>query len=277
MNTSAAPRITAVDAHAHVMRRDGPLVAERHSVPARDVDVAEYLAVLDAHGISHGLLTAPSFYGTDNALLLDAIARGNGRLRGTAIVAPTIAPRDLEALAARGIAGLRLNWVKRATLPDVASADYQALFRNARACGLHIEIFLEGPKLATVLPHVLPSRVDVVLDHFACPDPQLRLDCPGFRAALAALREGRTWVKLSAPYRLGGAAPQPYVDALLAAAGPQRLMWASDWPWVSHENEITYRQCVDWLVQWVPDHAARDTILRVTPARLFGFAGAALP
>jgi hypothetical protein len=43
-----AVRVTAVDAHAHVMRRDAPLLAERHSVPARDVDVPDYLAVLDA-------------------------------------------------------------------------------------------------------------------------------------------------------------------------------------------------------------------------------------
>jgi predicted TIM-barrel fold metal-dependent hydrolase len=44
-----------VDAHAHVMRRDAPLAAQRHSAPKRDVTVEEYLAVLDRHGLHVGL------------------------------------------------------------------------------------------------------------------------------------------------------------------------------------------------------------------------------
>ena len=86
----------AVDAHAHVMRRDAPLAALRHSAPKRDVTVEEYLAVLDRHGVTHGVLTAPSFYGTDNSLLLSALDASGGRLRGTVIVEPDI---DRAALA----------------------------------------------------------------------------------------------------------------------------------------------------------------------------------
>jgi predicted TIM-barrel fold metal-dependent hydrolase len=271
METIVERPVVAVDAHAHVMRRDAPLVAERHSVPARDVTVEEYLAVLDAHGISHGLLTAPSFYGTDNSLLLTGLDQARGRLRGTAIVAPETTADALRALAQQGICGIRLNWVRRERLPDASTPSYQRLFRAAQECGLHVEIFVEGRKLAALLPHVLDSGVNVVLDHFANPDPELRTKCSGFRAALAALRAGRAWVKLSAPFRLHGADPQPYVDALLAAGGADRLLWGSDWPWVSHENEITYRRCVDWLSEWVRDPAQRTTILRDTPARLFGF------
>src|SRR5258708_30748350 len=82
--------IGAVDCHAHVMRRDAPLAPDRHSAPKRDCTVEEYLSVLDANGISHGVLTAPSFYGTDNSLLLDALDRATERLRGTIIVDPGI-------------------------------------------------------------------------------------------------------------------------------------------------------------------------------------------
>ena len=70
---SVADGVVGVDAHAHVMRRDAPLAAQRHSAPKRDVTVEEYLAVLDRHGVAHGVLTAPSFYGTDNSLLLAAL------------------------------------------------------------------------------------------------------------------------------------------------------------------------------------------------------------
>lgn len=265
------PALLAVDAHAHVMRRDAPLAANRHSKPARDVTVEEYLGVLDAHAISHGVLTAPSFYGSDNTIMLDALARSGGRLRGTAIVEPTVSAGELARLREAGVCGLRLNWIRRDEIPDAASADYQGLFARARDTGLHVEIFLEGPKLAHVLPLVLPSGADIVIDHFGGPDPTLALRCPGFGKVLDAIEAGHTWVKLSAPYRLGGVDPRIYVDALLAAGGPERLMWASDWPWVSHEDKFTYTQCLQWLEQWIPDEAQRTTVLRDTPARLFGF------
>ena len=91
------PNIVAVDCHAHVLRCDAPLASDRHSRPRRDCTVEEYLSVLDAHSISHGILTAPSFYGTDNSLLLDALDRAGGRLRGTVIVdAASIAKRSRQ-------------------------------------------------------------------------------------------------------------------------------------------------------------------------------------
>ena len=81
-----APRtpVAAVDCHAHVMRTGRALAEQRHSAPMRDIEASDFIQVLDAHGISHGVLTAPSFYGSDNALLLEALGRYPGRLRGTA-------------------------------------------------------------------------------------------------------------------------------------------------------------------------------------------------
>jgi predicted TIM-barrel fold metal-dependent hydrolase len=262
---------TAIDCHAHVMRRDLPLASERHSAPKRDVSVDDYIAVLDAHGVSHGLLTAPSFYGTDNTLLLSALDAYPSRLRGTVIVDPLIEEATLAGMNRRGARGIRLNWLHRATLPDVRGADYQRLLRAVKAVGWHVEIYLEGHKLAELLPIVRASGVDVVLDHFGAPDPAAGIASAGFQETLRGVRAGDTWVKLSAPFRQGGADCQAYVDALLAAGGPQQLLWASDFPFVSFENTITYRMCVDWIRQWVPDDATRQTILVDTPRRLFRY------
>ena len=107
--------------------------------------------------------------------------------------------------------------------------------------------------------------------HFGCPTAADGVNGAGFRHALDAVEAGDTWVKLSAPYRLGGARVQLYVDALLKAGGPQRLVWATDWPYVGHEDTITYAQCVEWLREWVPDDKVRTVILRDTPRELFGF------
>jgi predicted TIM-barrel fold metal-dependent hydrolase len=263
--------ILAVDSHAHVMRRDAPLAPNRHSAPRRDVTVEEYLGVLDEHGISRGVLTAPSFYGTDNALLLKALDAHPERLRGTAIVAPDIDDATLAAMARGGIVGIRLNWVRRDALPDVTSSAYRSLFARIRNLNWHAEIYLEGPKLAAVLPRLRESGVRVVVDHFGSPDPARGVACGGFKQVLEGVRDGDTFVKLSAPYRLGGADPQPYVDALLDAGGPRQLVWASDWPFVSYENDIRYAQCVRWIETWIPDEATRRTVLVDTPAGLFHF------
>ena len=260
----------AVDAHAHVLKRDLPLEAQRHSAPKRDAPIEDYIALLDTNGVSHGLLTAPSFYGTDNSLLVASLRKFPDRLRGTAIVDPSITDDALAALDASGIVGMRLNWLHRDVLPDLTAASYRRLLARVAALKWHVEIYLEGAKLAIVLPTLRASGVRVVVDHFGSPDPSRGVACPGFQAVLEGVRAGDTWVKLSAPYRLRGADPQAYVDALLAA-GRQQLVWATDWPFVGFEDAIAYRQCVQWLNDWVPDAATRRTILVDTPARLFGF------
>ena len=263
--------VRAIDCHAHVMRRDLPLASERHSAPKRDVTVEEFLGVLDMHGISHGVLTAPSFYGTDNQLLLKALAAHPDRLRGTAIVAPDITPETLAEMSRAGIVGIRFNWFRRDAVPDVGSPGYRRLLDNVRAQRFQVEIYLEGAKLAGVLPRLRDAGVRVVVDHFGSPDPTRGLQCAGFSEVLKGVRAGDTWVKLSAAYRLGGADPQRYVDALLEAGGTSQLVWASDWPFVGYEEIITYQQCVDWLVAWIPDEATRRIVLVDTPSALFGF------
>jgi predicted TIM-barrel fold metal-dependent hydrolase len=263
--------VRAIDCHAHVVRRELPLASERHSAPRHDASVEDFLGILDAHGISHGVLTAPSFYGTDNQLLLKTLAAYPDRLRGTAIVAPDILPEALAEMARSGVVGMRLNWFRRDALPDLAGADYRRLIENVRAQRWQVEIYLEGPKLAAVLPRLRDAGVRVVVDHFGSPDPTRGVQCAGFIEVLKGVRAGDTWVKLSAPYRLGGADPQRYVDALLAAGGASQLVWASDWPFVGYEEAITYRQCIDRLVAWIPDEAVRRGVLVDTPSSLFGF------
>lgn len=270
LSPSDAPAVTAVDSHAHVLKRDLPLAPQRHSAPRRDASVEEYVALLDANGISHGLLTAPSFYGADNTLLTASLQAHPGRLRGTAIVEPSITDDALAALDGAGVVGMRLNWLRRDVLPDLSTVDYRRLLARVGALGWHVEIYLEGAKLAGVMPTLRASGVRVVVDHFGSPDPTRGTGCPGFQAVLAGMRAGDTFVKLSAPYRLGGADPKRYVDALLAA-GREQLVWATDWPFVGFEDAIAYGQCIQWLHDWVPDAATRTTILAATPAKLFGF------
>ncbi|MBO9355397.1 amidohydrolase family protein [Bordetella petrii] len=269
--------VTGIDAHAHVMSVSAQLASERHSAPRRDVTVQEYIGLLDTNGLSHGVLTAPSFLGTDNSLLLQALDAFPGRLAGTAIVDPATDEAALADLRGRGVAGIRLNWTRRTHLPDMDSAEYARLFKTLNKLRMHVELFVEDIHAARIIPRLLDHGVAVVIDHFGAPDPVLGIRGPGFQQVLRAAASRQAWVKLSAPYRLGGVDPRRYVDALLQSGGPEQLMWGSDFPWVSHEDYLggpTFQGCLQWLAQWVPDAAARSVILCDTPARVFGFRAA---
>jgi predicted TIM-barrel fold metal-dependent hydrolase len=81
---------------------------------------------------------------------------------------------------------------------------------------------------------------------------------------------GRTWVKLSAGYRLES--PQIAQDcarALLAHAGPERLLWGSDWPFAAFENSMRYEYAIAHFKQWVPDANMRRIIGGETAFRLY--------
>ena len=269
--------VTGIDCHAHIMAVDLPLAPEIHSRPMRDVSAEEYLSVLGAHGISHGVLTAPSFYGSNNTLLLEALRRYPNTLRGTIIADPSLPKSDLErqllSMRELGVVGIRLNWIKKKSIPDIDSSEYRTLLGLAKDLGLHIELFLEDHLQEYVVPQILASGATVILDHFGNPDPKLGIHSLSFQNTLRGLDAGKVWVKLSAPYRLGyldGVSIEPYIDALIAA-NPKQLVWASDWPWLSHENLFTYTDCIDWIQSAVDDPAIWENIFINNPKTLFHF------
>lgn len=261
----------SADCHAHVIKTDRPLVSDRHSQPAADALVEDYLHTLTANGVMYGLLTAPSFYGTNNDVLLDALKRSGGRLRGTAIVEPEIDEAALASWQAEGVCGIRLNWVKRAAIPDIQSREYQGLLAKVKNLGLHVEVYLEGEHLPPVLAAINASGARAVIDHFGNPEGADGIHSEGFRALLAALDGGNTWVKLSAPFRLRGSAAPALAAEIIKQSNGERALWATDWPWVGHEGKVTYSQCIASLFECVPDAEIRNRILTKNAYEAFGF------
>jgi len=260
-----------VDCHAHVFDPSLPLARDRRYTPGRPARLDEYLGLLDANGIAHGVLTAPSFLGTDNRQLLGALERADGRLRGTVIVEPTIGRDELERMAAAGVVGIRLNLFERSRLPVLATSDYRRLLGHVRDLDWHVEIYAESPKLVHLLPPLGAARVRIVVDHFGTPVSEAGMECPGFVALLEALAEGRTWVKLSAPFRVPKVDLHACAAALLKAGGETRLVWGSDWPWVRYGKGLTYERLLAALAEHVPDTAIRARVLGANALELFHF------
>jgi len=53
-------------------------------------------------------------------------------------------------------------------------------------------------------------------------------------------------------------------------------MWVSDGPFVGHDGQFAYRAIVDWLVDAIPDAAARAKIFGATARALYFNGGASL-
>jgi predicted TIM-barrel fold metal-dependent hydrolase len=169
--------------------------------------------------------------------------------------------------------GIRLNWIKKQSIPDIDSPQYRTLLGLAKDLDLHIELFLEDHLQEHVVPQIMTSGVTLVLDHFGNPDPKLGIRSASFQNTLRGLASGKVWVKLSAPYRLGyleGIHIQPYIDALIAANSEQ-LVWASDWPWLSHEKLFTYADCIHWIQSAIDDPVIWEDIFINNPKQLFHF------
>ncbi|KJC62382.1 membrane protein [Bradyrhizobium sp. LTSPM299] len=266
-----SPRMS-IDTHAHVFHRGLKLAPGRRYAPDYDAPLDLYLKQLDQNGITNGVLVQPSFLGTDNSYLVECLKATNGRLRGIAVVDPAVSPDELRALDRAGVVGIRLNLVGQ-PLPDLALPEWKALLAQVKALGWQVEVQRNASDLAVFAPKLLDHGVNVVLDHYALPDPKLGVSDPGFQSVLKLGASRRVWVKISAPYRNGADGEQFAKQAyplLRAAYGVERLLWGSDWPHTQFEAKESYTKNRKFLDELVTDADERARVL-ASPRELFRF------
>lgn len=262
-----------VDTHAHVFERGLPLTAGRRYAPGYDATLAAYLQLLNAHDIGQAVLVQPSFLGTDNRYLLQALSLDTRRLRGVAVVAPDISEQALVDLHEQGITGVRLNLMEQA-LPDLRAKSWTTLLGRLSRLGWHVELHRQAHDLAPLIDCLLEAGLPVVVDHFGRPDPDKGTGDPGFKALLGFGKTARVWVKVSGAYRCTAPDSSFVRDAtsrLLEHFGPERLMWGSDWPHTQNEHVVDYGQSLSTLLDLGLDPAVVDSILCTTPHSFYRF------
>ncbi len=260
------------DCHIHVFGPPAryPLVAVRNYTP-QPADLAAYGAVMANTGIDRAILVQPSVYGTDNTALLEAMAGDPARFRAVVVVPPDIPQADLEHLHAAGVRSIRIN---RRNPGGLTIADMARLAGRIAALGWHIQLQIDIQAVEDLAGLIAACPVPVVIDHMGFVQPGLGVDAPGFQALLRVLAGGRTFVKLSAPYRLGvGTAPYaplaPFVAALVAAR-PDRMLWATDWPHCELWKAMPDTIALSALAQhWLPTPALRQQVLVDNPHALY--------
>jgi len=264
--------LPTIDTHAHVFHRGLKLAPGRRYAPDYDAPLALYLEQLDRNGMSNGVLVQPSFLGTDNSYLVESLKTAGGRLRGIAVVDPSVTADELRALDRAGVVGIRLNLVGQ-PLPDLAAGEWKALLGNVKSMGWQVELQRNASDLAVLAPQLLDHGVTVVLDHYALPDPKLGVADPCFQSVLKLGATRNVWVKISAPYRNGASGESFAREAyplLRKAYGLDRLLWGSDWPHTQFEASQAYAKNRQFLDALIVDDSERARVL-ASPHQLFRF------
>ncbi|MEO5771984.1 MAG: amidohydrolase family protein [Burkholderiaceae bacterium] len=268
----------AIDAHAHVLDPERfAYVAETPYRPsAQEIGTPEqYLAVLDAHGISHALLVQPtSGYACDNRCMLDAVARYAPRLRAIVRIDCGEPRPDVSVLDNPQVVGLRLDLIGEGDhlmhtpgLPWVLDA-----LRERQQL---LQIQCERDQLAAALPQLLAAKLTLIVDHCGRPEPAVGVQQPGFQALLELGREGH-YVKLSGAFRFSRepvslADTRPFVDALIETFTPMHCVWGSDWPYLRLPTRRDYGPALAMFAEWLPDARDRERVLCDVPRKLFRF------
>jgi predicted TIM-barrel fold metal-dependent hydrolase len=293
---AAAPRPElppgACDCHVHLFGAPQryPFAAARAYTPGL-AEVADARALMQSLSLARLVLVQPSAYDVDNTCLLDGLAALGDRARGIAVVAPDAGDAELSALHAAGVRGLRLNL--GGPEDDIGTGDLAAALRAAAAplagSGWLLQLHAPAAALLQAGEALRNLPLPLIVDHFAnIPAAAL----PGHPACVlveSLLAGGRTWLKLSAPYRIARTPEETarlrgWVE-VLAARWPDRLLWGSDWPHtpphgpgVTRERSIGFREVdaaadLSELLTWLGNDAELcEQILSQNPEKLFGFA-----
>jgi predicted TIM-barrel fold metal-dependent hydrolase len=263
----------AVDAHAHVIGLPPayPFMPNRSYTPPEAPGEA-YIAMLDATGMTYGVLVQVSVHGTDNRKMLEVLRAHPDRLRGIAVVPLDLPQRELVALKDAGVVGLRLNVLYGGGIGFDALEAYGAL---ARDMGWHLQFLIDARDLTPLASRIGKLPVPVVVDHWGHFPVSRGLEDPGFQTLTALARDG-AWVKLSGAYRNSVEGP-PYADTVPFAravhqAAPDRCVYGSDWPHVAHYGRMmNVGDLLDLMAEWIPDEAARNRVFVDNAHRLYGF------
>jgi 2-pyrone-4,6-dicarboxylate lactonase len=266
----------ACDAHCHVF---GP--AEKFpyapDAPYRPPDAPfERLRKLhDLLGIERAVIVHASCHGADMRVTLDAIARSNGRYRGTAIIDESCGDRDFQKLHDAGIRGVRFNFVKHlGRRPELGF--FRKTVGRVKAMGWHLILHLDATDLAELRSEFLKLPVPMVIDHMGRVEAGDGLEQQPFKTLLEFMKNENCWVKVCGAERVSSKGP-PFTDALpfaraLIEAAPDRILWGTDWPHPNvGEHVPNDGDLVDLFAQMAPEPALQHKILVDNPARLYGF------
>jgi len=272
-----------VDAHQHFWRLErgdyGWLTPHDHPAIFRDFEPDDLAPLLIEAAVERTILVQAAPTAAETAFLLELAAATPfvaGVVGWTDFAAQDAGPTIEKLANDRLLVGLRPMlqdleddaWITRPAVSGALDA--------IQAAGLRFDALVR-PRHLPHIARVLDARPElrVVIDHGAKPDIA-RGEFAPWASAIRAIA-GDTIV----PCKLSGlvteASPgwgeddlRPYVDVLLEAFGPARLMWGSDWPVVNEAGGYAAWHAAAEALLESCSASERDQIFGGTAARFYG-------
>ena len=274
--TAFTPPPGATDAHCHIFgpAHRFPFAPEAAYTPP-DAGIDDFEVLQERLGLSRAVFVQASCHGTDNAAMVNALIRGQGRYAGVAMIDESFSTADIGVLHDAGVRGTRFNFVAHlGGAPDLEV--FWRLVGRVQPFGWHIVLHFDAKDLPHYAKLLDRMPCPYVIDHMARVDATAGLGQEPFEALLALMRDERAWVKVSGAERLTAEGTLPYDDVVpyaqaLIAAAPERTLWGTDWPHPNVRHMPDDGDLVDVLAAFAPDEATRNRILVSNPETLYDF------
>ncbi len=274
--TRFTPPANACDAHCHVFgpAHEFPYAPSRSYTPP-DSGLEHFEVLQSRLGLSRAVFVQASCHGTDNAAMLDALRRGNGRYAGVAMIDESFTDAQIQELHEAGCRGTRFNFVAHlGGAPDPNAFD--RIVARVAKLSWHIVLHFDAKDLPRYAKMLDAMPTSYVIDHMARVDAPAGLEQAPFQRLLELMKDDRCWVKISGAERLTGDGPPPYDDVVpfaraLIAAAPDRVLWGTDWPHPNVRAMPDDGDLLDVLADYAPDEATRKRILVDNPETLYPF------
>lgn len=261
----------ACDCHFHFFQEfERFAVANTAAYTPTPATIDDYRTMADTYGIDRGVLVHPSVYGPDHSSYEVFLAANQHWLRGVAVAPAEVDDNSLQRWHELGTRGTRIN---RAFANGPTDRDISRIIEKILPFNWHVQIFAPLSQEPGLLRHIADQGAVVVVDHLGYAPPERLLHSKAFADLTSLMREGRAWVKFSAPYRSSSQAPRypdtrAVTDALLQA-NPDCIVWGTDWPHPHVAAMPNDGDLVDLVFEWLPDERLRQKILVDNPTALY--------
>jgi predicted TIM-barrel fold metal-dependent hydrolase len=268
----------ACDAHCHIF---GPAdkypYAPNRSYTPPDAPLERFRELQSILGLSRAVLVNASCHGTDNTVILDAIAQSGGCYRGVANVDASVTDAELQRLDEGGVRGIRFNFVQHlGGTPDLGV--FHDLVARVAPLGWHVVLHFDAKDLVDFGDMLKNLPVPFIIDHMGRVPTGDGLKQRPFQILLETARMENCWVKICGAERISSAGPPftdavPFAQALLNVA-PDRILWGTDWPHPNIKKHMPNDgDLVDLIPLYMPGAALQQKVLVDNPQRLYGFTG----
>jgi L-fuconolactonase len=244
---AALPAYRILDPHVHVWKHDPRFpFAPGAKVPDYDATPEMLLQLMQANGIAKTVIIQVIHYRYDNSYLAAVLQQYPQYFQGVCRVDPLdpAAPDHLSQISEQpGFHGVRLSPAADASGDWIRGPLMPPLWQRCQSLGVPMTLLAPISRMPDIqkLVDQFPD-LTVVIDHMAdCPVDQPK----ELEKLMALVRYPKVFVKISHTWSLSKQS-YPWLDAqelvkqLYDRFGPQRLMWATDWP-IAKER-ATYAQ-----------------------------------